>query len=795
MRRFLIFLAALFFAAPTFAQRTVVSGTVTDATGLPYSNGSLSVTLSLPTGAMGAYLNGAQIAGSAGPFTLDSTGSFLVQLPDNTQIKCSNAAGQIVSCAPQTTWSFAVTLSPGVSPPLGTGPQSCSATLTITGSSQSVSTSFNACPRLSTFTSNGSIGVPGQNLFYATTYGVVADVLYAASGTCANGSSTVTTGAGENAFTTAGVGKSIAGLDTPVSAGGNANCPPQGTILTFVDAHTVTVSNTPANPNNTVAFLAWGTNSGAALSAAYNASYGKGCLILPSGNMFFDVPPFISSNIATTNINYPPCVIGQYNTNLTPLPSFNISNCNVGSKACFFMYGNITSTLPNFAYVKDFEFLGGTTGSWNLTGNFSTYAPVNFNRVTAWNFWIWNIGGNSANSFSYGANFVGPNYLHAMTVFNTGTIAGCLASGSGGTSGGLNQMTTSEQSYCKGFGSSALQILTGSRLTSYGSQFDTSGCTSCETVSNDGIFTSYGDIVLGAAGTHSGLGTTANGVSYVDGSWIKGAVGGTAVNCMNSGGQVILEGADIDASNTTQPAIKTVAGCNVINEGGNKFIQGTLNVAAGTYSAPGHSAVGSCTGVRHRAERHGDDVHLRPDRFGHCLARRRTTAKPRSILNGRGHSYRRGHGSKEWRRDHDHVQLERCHLVRRYHAYSRARRWRSDLTTACDRGRRNSRERKGASRMELVWLKRAGFAVSLFLAGWYGYYAGKTNADHWWKEQPILKHALIIRPQPSEKIVVEPCAVIVDRESVVTILPDGTVSLNKTNAGVRNCLFQWVDVR
>lgn len=123
---------------------------------MPYSGASLTVTLSLPTGALGAYLNGAQIAGTVGPVQLDPTGAFLVQLADNTQIKCANALGQIVACAPQTKWNFAITLSPGVLPPTGLGPQTCSASLTITGASQNVTSSF-SCPAI-VLTSNG-IGV------------------------------------------------------------------------------------------------------------------------------------------------------------------------------------------------------------------------------------------------------------------------------------------------------------------------------------------------------------------------------------------------------------------------------------------------------------------------------------------------------------------------------------------------------------------------------------------------------------------------------------------------------------
>jgi hypothetical protein len=180
---------ALLAAVPAFAQRTVVSGTVTDSNGLPYSQGSLTVTLSLPTGALGAYLNGAQIAGTVGPVQLDATGSFLVQLADNTVIQCANAAGQLVTCAPQTQWSFAVTLSPGIPPPQGSGPQTCKATLTVSGSSQSVSPSFAACPVLTkggiNLNANAIPGSPGFNSVPVTS-GLLAEYRMLPSENCAS---------------------------------------------------------------------------------------------------------------------------------------------------------------------------------------------------------------------------------------------------------------------------------------------------------------------------------------------------------------------------------------------------------------------------------------------------------------------------------------------------------------------------------------------------------------------------------------------------------------------------------
>jgi len=151
MRNFEIALAAaacLVAASSAAGQgRTVVSATIVDPGTLPYAGASLTATLTTPVGTAGAYLNGVQIAGTVGPVQLDGTGSFLLNLADNTLVRCATPAGTIVACVPQTQWAFAVTLSPGVGPPFGFGPQTCSATVTITGAAQNISSSF-TCPAL-----------------------------------------------------------------------------------------------------------------------------------------------------------------------------------------------------------------------------------------------------------------------------------------------------------------------------------------------------------------------------------------------------------------------------------------------------------------------------------------------------------------------------------------------------------------------------------------------------------------------------------------------------------------------
>lgn len=153
----------------SIAQVTSVTGTIVDPSGLPYAGGTLKAQLVLA----GAGVNGTPVVtvsnaqqcaasgfgsapcrvpfqGTVGPVTLDPTGSFSLSLQDNALV--TPAATQ---------WLFSVTISPGIPPPSGFGPQSCSATITITGAAQSVTSSF-SCPALARSVSGLPGGSPGQ---------------------------------------------------------------------------------------------------------------------------------------------------------------------------------------------------------------------------------------------------------------------------------------------------------------------------------------------------------------------------------------------------------------------------------------------------------------------------------------------------------------------------------------------------------------------------------------------------------------------------------------------------------
>lgn len=150
-RFLLISLFLCFFAFASVAQTTSVSGTVTDPNGLPYAGGTLKAQLVLAgagvTGQPTVTVNNAQqcksanagsapcqvtFQGTAGPITLDSTGSFTgLTLQDNTLVTPAS-----------TQWLFIVGITPGIPPPAGFGPQTFSVAITITGASQSVTSNL-----------------------------------------------------------------------------------------------------------------------------------------------------------------------------------------------------------------------------------------------------------------------------------------------------------------------------------------------------------------------------------------------------------------------------------------------------------------------------------------------------------------------------------------------------------------------------------------------------------------------------------------------------------------------------
>src|SRR6266576_2866411 len=130
----------LLFALTAHSQNTtVVTGTITDANGIPYSGATVYIELApaLPAGTVTGTLPAGFVCCQPETTTTDKNGAF-------TKLLGSNAAMQAGK-----QWKFTVT-EPGIAAPMGTGAQTFTATITISGASQDVSATLSAsAPNLS----------------------------------------------------------------------------------------------------------------------------------------------------------------------------------------------------------------------------------------------------------------------------------------------------------------------------------------------------------------------------------------------------------------------------------------------------------------------------------------------------------------------------------------------------------------------------------------------------------------------------------------------------------------------
>jgi len=125
-----IALSVLLLLGSAAAQFTTVSGTVTDPNGVPYAYGTIAATL-ISSGS--PTLNGLAYTPPTQPVGLNSAGSFLMQLADNTVLLPGGSQ-----------WKFLVCSGIGtIQPAGGTGPVCFTAgPLTISGASQSITSSL-----------------------------------------------------------------------------------------------------------------------------------------------------------------------------------------------------------------------------------------------------------------------------------------------------------------------------------------------------------------------------------------------------------------------------------------------------------------------------------------------------------------------------------------------------------------------------------------------------------------------------------------------------------------------------
>ncbi len=461
MKNFLRLFGVFFLCVlPVAAQTTQVTGTVTDASGLPYSGASMKVGLvfagtpvSNPTVTINTLsqckANGfgsapcqVPFAPTNGPFTLDSSGNIPsggITLQDNTQVTPRD-----------TQWQFSVSIAPGVPPPSGTGPQSCSATLTISGASQSVTTNFSSCPLLtrsggSKFDTNG-IYIATNCAGAANCFQVFADVQVSENATYTLGSGTVTTIASDPVFVAGDVTKiDFAAGNCPGTVSNCSYDVAQGTIDVVNSAHSVHTTgnafrNSSAVANDNVFF--WGHDDGAQFVAAFAALFPlnlglnqalpqpQKSLYLSCGMSFTSLQPFIEPTAAAGGNNggiLQGCGSGSP---IIPLPKMN---CNA-TGACLFADNTFNQLnpgryLPGW-HLKDITFWGGGVDVKDAAATFTTNVGILIQPMdtidNVWLMgWMWNQAGT-----------IGIDNLGG-TAINSGSLAGgisaCLGSGTGGT--------------------------------------------------------------------------------------------------------------------------------------------------------------------------------------------------------------------------------------------------------------------------------------------------------------------------------------------------------------------------
>lgn len=218
MIRKIIFLLGLLFACalPATAQITTVTGTISDANGVPYKNGTISATLISPGGTITAHA-AIQPQNNIG---LSVSGAFSINLADNSTV---TPAG--------TKWQFIVCAAAG-------NPCTVIAAITISGASQDISATINAA--IATQSSG-----PGNQLPFP----IAAAPSFSTLTTGTNTIAAMLVGTGAS-FGPTGTGSVTANKATP--AGTPGNCMKWGAGGIFGDF------GTPCNPAGTFSVTASG---------------------------------------------------------------------------------------------------------------------------------------------------------------------------------------------------------------------------------------------------------------------------------------------------------------------------------------------------------------------------------------------------------------------------------------------------------------------------------------------------------------------------------------------------------
>lgn len=570
---------ALFAAAPSFAQFTLVSGTVTDSNNLAYACATISAQI-VNTNGQTLYLNG-QIFSSqpsatklgcpTDPSTSRTPGAYTVSLADNTQIKCGNAAGQIVACGTQTTWNFTVN-STGTPPPLGTGPQTCQLIgQTISGSSQTLN--LTGCPALSNSSAGGiTQGRVPQGVVDPTVspYNALFDVHRVKDASTTLSSGTVTCPNSDCNFTgTDLLGRPIAkvnqycfGTTGGVIAG---SLDIAGKISAINGANSITCTGLALSNTSGAVIFAWGDDDSTAINNAWNAA--ANVAAANGSDVAFQIPAGMAfTNACLWNtVSYPnngsydayqtPVIqgVGRGASIIIPLPlttqtisnvngTFNLSTCPTGDANYPPMFGPAGTNASTSVIMRDFTIdglgngLNGINmGNLSILGSGDVAAPIGLNRLDD----VTVVGFGSKATNLYGLRTGGTQSYYRLT-FVDGGGTGVLIPQPGNASG-AGPFIDFENVFFGDCGSVCVNTPGGGNLmiiNSFGSMYGPNGAGGANATISMGagtIFNSYGDSLIDQGAT---VGVQLNGgVGNFNGDyWSRaGTASGVAVQTVNGG--------------------------------------------------------------------------------------------------------------------------------------------------------------------------------------------------------------------------------------------------------------------
>jgi hypothetical protein len=591
IRKLLLLLAAVaLLALPAAAQNTTtVTATVTDPSGIPYSNATVQAQL-LPSGITPTDpppCNGQNVTpcvvSAFQRGSTSSTGAFSMNLASNAVLSPGG-----------TTWQITVN-TVGAAPPLGTGSQTCSATLTISGASQVITSSFSgvACPSLSNLVNSASkFDTNGVYTSTSSCQGLtncfqifgdgqfVGDAVYTAS------SSTVTTSGGDPSFACPGsvypcstpgpgsdAGKVVFGT-TACLDGTVGPCTrnlPQGTITTVNSAHSITASTTAIANSSLKSPLIWCHDDGAQVAAAFaqtiaNATNGPSAnLFLTCGIVCVGTSPFIiASGNKFSAIGVNGC--GGGGTTMVPLPLMNCTGgANTGCLISDVEHVETGQEAEPAAHFRDITFYGGGTDvkdpAATVTANTSGIRITFFDLLT--NVWITGWMWGSATNLPGITNAGG-------TMIDSGTYAGgspaCVLQGNS------NTVATMHGGSCGGSKGDSI-FITSSTTGGVGTHSQTS--TEGVYVNGPNGVVGTGSTVHNSGGMWSDHGSfvgsylnsdNANSLSYLNGTQLNQIGGGNSTLTV-SAGNVYLNQTNLQA---TGPAINQSGGA-IFDDCGNSI--------------------------------------------------------------------------------------------------------------------------------------------------------------------------------------------------------------------------------